>query len=84
MPPATARPRRYRWLALIPPLAILVGVPLVNGIRGYVLGLPVLLFWIVCCVLLTSLVMAVVGALDARADRADALSAAAARTREER
>ncbi len=81
MPP---RPRRHRWLALVPPLAILVGVPIVNGLRGYVLGLPVLLFWILCCVLLTSLVMAVIGALDRRADRADALAAAAAREREGR
>ncbi len=84
MPPAPPRSRRFRWLALVPPLAILVGVPLVNGVRGYVLGLPFLLFWILCCVLLTALVMAVVGALDRRADRADALSAAAERAREER
>ena len=64
--------RAYRLLAALPALAILVGVPFVNGARGYVLGLPILLFWIVSCVVLTSVMMAVVGALDHRHDaRAD-------------
>jgi xanthosine utilization system XapX-like protein len=70
----TGRPRRpapplYRALAVVPAIAILVGVPLVNHVRAYVFGLPFLLFWIVACVLLTSVVMAVIGALDRRRER---------------
>ena len=64
-----ARSRGYRWLAAVPALAILGGVPLANRVYAYVLGLPFLLFWIVACVLLTSGVMFVVGALDRQADR---------------
>ncbi|MBI5837529.1 MAG: DUF3311 domain-containing protein [Candidatus Eisenbacteria bacterium] len=62
--------RAYRLLALLPGLAILVGVPLANRVRPYVLGLPFLLFWIVCCVLLTSAVMTLVWYLDRAADAA--------------
>jgi drug/metabolite transporter (DMT)-like permease len=58
--------RPYRWLALLPALAILVGVPFVNGHRAFVFGLPLLLFWIVACVVATSVVMALIGALDRR------------------
>jgi len=54
----------YRWLAAIPGLLILLGVPFANHVRTRVLGVPFLLAWIVGCVLLTSLVMAVVGRLD--------------------
>ncbi|HVP40091.1 MAG TPA: DUF3311 domain-containing protein [Candidatus Saccharimonadales bacterium] len=61
-----ARARLYRWLALLPALAILVGVPFANRVRPYVLGLPFLMFWILACVLLTSAVMAGIGALDRR------------------
>jgi hypothetical protein len=56
----------HRWLAVIPALLILVGVPFVNRVHGLVLGLPFLLLWIVGCVLLTSAIMAIVGALDAK------------------
>jgi len=59
--------RGYRWLAVVPPLSILVGAPLANGVRLYVLGLPLILFWIVACVLLTSATLAVIAALDQRA-----------------
>lgn len=59
----------HRWLAAIPPLLILVGAPFANRVHGLVLGLPFLLLWIVGCVLLTSIVMAVVGALDAAHER---------------
>jgi 4-hydroxybenzoate polyprenyltransferase len=60
------RLRAHHWLATIPAAAILVGVPFANRARGYVLGLPFLLFWIVACVLATSAIMAVIGALDRR------------------
>jgi len=61
------RPPLYRWLAALPALLILVGVPFANRVHRMVLGLPFLLFWIVCCVVLTSAVMALVGSLDAKA-----------------
>jgi hypothetical protein len=73
-PAPTPAPRRsrplYRALAALPATAILVGVPFANRVHAYVLGMPFLLFWIVACVLLTSVVMAVVGALDRRRERA--------------
>jgi hypothetical protein len=65
------RPRRvplHRWLATIPGLLILLGVPFANQVHLRVLGMPFLLAWIVGCVLLTSLVMAIVGRMDDRAD----------------
>jgi len=62
----------HRWLAVIPALLILVGVPFANGVHRLVMGIPFLLLWIVCCVLLTSAIMALVGLLDAKhAARAD-------------
>jgi hypothetical protein len=60
------RTRPYRWLALLPTAGILIGVPALNGVHHPVMGLPLLLVWIVGCVLLTSVVMAVIGALDRR------------------
>ena len=56
----------HRWLATLPGLLILLGVPFANRVRGLVLGMPFLLAWIVGCVLLTALVMAIVGRLDER------------------
>ena len=69
----------HRWLAVIPALLILVGVPFANRVHGLLLGLPFLLVWIVGCVVLTSPIMALVGALDAKhAARNDAPSPPAA------
>jgi uncharacterized protein DUF3311 len=67
--PAAGGPRPHRWLALLPSILLLVGSPLANRVHAYVLGLPFLLFWILCCVLITSLTMAVVEALDRRHER---------------
>jgi len=61
--------RPYHALALLPALGILIGVPFVNHVHRYVLGMPFLLFWIVLWVVLTSVVMALIGALDRRAAR---------------
>jgi hypothetical protein len=55
----------HRWLAIVPALLILFGVPFANRVHRLVFGLPFLLVWIVGCVLLTSAIMALVGALDA-------------------
>jgi len=63
----------HRWLAVIPGLLILGGVPFANRVHRLVLGMPFLLLWIVACVLLTSATMALIGSLDAKdARRADA------------
>lgn len=53
-----------RLLALIPILAILGGVDLVNQFHPTVLGLPLVLAWQVGCVILTALVMALIYKLD--------------------
>ena len=60
-------PRRaYRWLALLPPLGMLAGIPLVNRATPLVLGLPPLLAWMIVWILITSAVMGVIYALDHR------------------
>ena len=56
--------RPHHLLAPLPGLLLLCGVPFANRVRPLVLGLPFLLFWIVGCVLLTSLVMALIAYLD--------------------
>jgi Protein of unknown function (DUF3311) len=61
--------RGHHWLALLPPLAICVGAPLIDGLHANVGGVPLLLVWIVGCVVMTSGVMAVISALDDRAPR---------------
>lgn len=66
------RSRSHRWLVALPGLALLLGVPFADRVRTSVAGLPFLLAWIVGCVLFTSLVMAVVAALDRAADAREA------------
>ena len=61
--------RGYRWLALLPAVAICVGVPLVDRLHARVAGVPLLLVWIVGTVLMTSAVMALIAALDRRPPR---------------
>jgi hypothetical protein len=51
---------RYRWLAAVPALGMLGGVPFVNRSEPLILGLPPLLAWIVAWVILTSVVMGIV------------------------
>jgi hypothetical protein len=65
-PPPVSAGRSYRWLAIVPALAICVGVPLVDRLHATVAGVPLLLVWIVGCVLLTSVLMAVIDSLDRR------------------
>ena len=64
---APFRLRKYHWLAVIPPIGMLAGVPFVNRVHTLVLGLPVLLSWIVGWVILASACMALLYALDHRA-----------------
>ncbi|HET9983719.1 MAG TPA: DUF3311 domain-containing protein [Longimicrobiales bacterium] len=69
--PRGARP--YHWLAALPAVGMLAGIPFANRVEPYVLGLPFLLFWILAWVVVTSGVMGVIYALDqAHARRAGA------------
>jgi uncharacterized protein DUF3311 len=73
IPSASVPVRRiHRWLAAVPPVALLGGVPFANRVEPYVLGLPFLLFWVVLWVVLTGPVMGLIYALDAAAARQDA------------
>lgn len=56
--------RRYRWLAVLPTLGMLGGIPFANRVRPYIFGLPFLLAWIVAWVILTSLIMGLIFTLD--------------------
>ena len=49
-----------RYLAVLPFLGILVGVPLVNRVEPLILGMPLILAWIVLWIVFTSVIMAVV------------------------
>ena len=52
--------RNLRWLAALPFLGILVGPFFLNRVEPFVLGLPLLLAWLVFCVLGTSAIMALI------------------------
>ncbi|MDQ6596681.1 DUF3311 domain-containing protein [Bacillus salipaludis] len=54
----------FYFLAFIPVLAFLIGVPLVNRIELYVLGLPFTMFWIVLWVILSSLTILILYRFD--------------------
>jgi hypothetical protein len=53
-----------RWLMVLPFLGILGGIPFVNKVTPYVLGMPLILFWLVAWVVITSVIMAVVYRFD--------------------
>jgi len=73
IPQASVPVRRiYRWLAAVPPTAMLGGIPFANHVEPYVLGLPFLLFWVVLWVVLTGPVMGAIYAFEATAARRDA------------
>jgi hypothetical protein len=56
--------RVVRWLALAPPLAVVVGPFFVNLVRPFVFGLPFLLAWLIGCVVLASVAMGVIFYVD--------------------
>ena len=56
--------RRYHWLALLPPLGVLGGVPFVNRPHPLILGLPPLMAWMILWILLTPIILGVIFALD--------------------
>ncbi|MCL6454278.1 MAG: DUF3311 domain-containing protein [Alicyclobacillus sp.] len=53
-----------RWLVVLPLLGIFVGVLFANRVTPYVLGMPFLMFYIVLCIVLTSVCMAIVYRFD--------------------
>ena len=65
----SGRFRPYHWLAAVPLVAMLGGIPFANRVQPYVLGLPFLMAWILGCVVFTSAVMAVVFRMDRRRER---------------
>ena len=49
-----------KWLAVLPFLGILVGVPLLNRVEPLILGLPLILAWIVLWIVLTAVIMGII------------------------
>ena len=61
-----------KWLAVLPFLGILLGVPLLNRVEPLVLGMPLILAWIVLWIVLTAVIMAIIYLCDpANRDAAD-------------
>ncbi|MCU9594396.1 DUF3311 domain-containing protein [Caldibacillus thermolactis] len=52
------------FIAFIPVLAFLVGVPLANRIEPMIMGLPFSIFWIVLWVILSSLTIFIMYTFD--------------------
>ncbi|MGF6723559.1 hypothetical protein P3T43_002914 [Paraburkholderia sp. GAS41] len=53
-----------RFLAALPFIGILLGIPFVNRVEPLVLGMPFVLAWIVLWVILISVIMGIVYRLD--------------------
>ncbi|SDI28659.1 DUF3311 domain-containing protein [Paraburkholderia phenazinium] len=53
-----------RFLAVLPFIGILLGVPFVNRVEPLVLGMPFVLAWIVLWVILISVIMGIIYRLD--------------------
>ncbi len=49
-----------RWLGVLPFIAMLAGVVFFNQTTPFVFGMPLLLAWMVGCVILTTVVMGVI------------------------
>jgi len=49
-----------KYLAALPFLGILVGVPLLNQVEPLILGMPLVLAWIVLWIILTSIIMTII------------------------
>ncbi|WP_206951358.1 DUF3311 domain-containing protein [Trinickia acidisoli] len=53
-----------RFLAVLPFIGILLGVPFVNRVEPLILGMPLVLAWIVFWVVMSAVIMAFVYKLD--------------------
>ncbi len=70
-PSAPGKLHAYHWLAAVPIVVMLAGIPFANRVEPYVFGLPFLMAWILASVVLTSAAMAVVYRLDRRREGQD-------------
>ena len=52
------------WLALLPPVGMLIGPIVHNEVHPFILGMPFPLGWVTVWVVLTALVMAVIYSID--------------------
>jgi xanthosine utilization system XapX-like protein len=53
-----------KFLAALPFLGILVGVPLLNRVQPLILGMPLILAWIVFWIVATAAILAIVYWID--------------------
>jgi hypothetical protein len=53
-----------RYLAVLPFIGILVGVPFFNRVEPLIFGMPLILAWVVLWILLTSAIMAIIYKFD--------------------
>jgi hypothetical protein len=53
-----------RYLAVLPFIGILLGVPFFNRVEPLILGMPLILAWVVLWILLTAAIMAIIYACD--------------------
>ena len=52
------------WLALLPPVGMLIGPIVHNDLHPFILGMPFPLGWVTVWVVLTALVMAIIYSID--------------------
>jgi hypothetical protein len=71
MPDAPRRGRAHRWLLLLPFAWQVALVPLVDDVAARPLGLPFPMAWQMAGILVTTLVVGIVHAMDRRIDAAD-------------
>lgn len=62
--PKPPRLRLYHWLAAVPTVILLGGIPFVNRVHPMILGLPLLMAWIVFWVVATAATMGLILYLD--------------------
>ncbi|MGI8508871.1 MAG: DUF3311 domain-containing protein [Gemmatimonadaceae bacterium] len=62
--------RAYHWLAVLPTVGMLGGIPFANRVYPFVLGLPFLFAWLVGWVIATSAIMGLILVLDRANDAA--------------
>ncbi|GLY70536.1 DUF3311 domain-containing protein [Amycolatopsis taiwanensis] len=62
--PAPARRRSYRLLLVVPYLWSVAAIPVINTVHASPLGIPLLLWWALAGVLVTSVCLGVVWRLD--------------------
>jgi hypothetical protein len=61
--------RPYHWLALLPAVGMLGGVPFANRVHPMILGMPFLIAWLAGWVMATSVIMGCILLLDRAHER---------------